>query len=377
MTNRVVEISPGPSTTPKLPDGGLLADQRDEGRRRSRHAARRGRSHRSQAAEDRRAPGRQGVRRPAPAQVNQTLLYLNPALSQTAALGARARRRPARVRAADHDRRDSRRLGGAARRRSRRRAGSGASALRQIATGATRSPTSSTAGRRYCVRHGRRSSALTRLLPVRRPVLREPAPLDRAAGPPAARRPAGRRRQRPGDRCDPRAAAPGRQGPQAGAGRRRGRDARAAVDDACARELLPIVAGLRVYAPDFIGGLFDGFGGSTAGYYDANGHFIRISLQGARDSFAGTLIPSLPGSGFDGLRTGLTARCPARPRSRRSTSRTRGSRTRRSATRSRRRHRNASPRRPRTRDRPWSSPARCSPAARRLATARRAPTTST
>jgi phospholipid/cholesterol/gamma-HCH transport system substrate-binding protein len=77
------------------------------------------------------------------------------------------------------------------------------------------------------------------------------------------------------------------------------------------RMTLPIVAGLRAYAPDLVNGLFSGFGGDASGYYDANGHYIRIALEGAPSSLPGLLNApsgtSLPSGGY---RTGLIARCP-------------------------------------------------------------------
>jgi phospholipid/cholesterol/gamma-HCH transport system substrate-binding protein len=89
--------------------------------------------------------------------------------------------------------------------------------------------------------------------------------------------------------------------------------------DATTRTLddgLPIFEGLRPYAPDVITGILNGFGGATAGYYDANGHFARIQamvepaaiadLTGLEELLGVTL--TLPGA--DGVRTGLDARCP-------------------------------------------------------------------
>jgi len=77
------------------------------------------------------------------------------------------------------------------------------------------------------------------------------------------------------------------------------------------RGVLPVVAGLRTYGPDVIGGFFNGFGGATGAAYDANGHYLRISFEGAPSSFPGLLSP-VPGASFPtgGYRTGLVARCP-------------------------------------------------------------------
>jgi phospholipid/cholesterol/gamma-HCH transport system substrate-binding protein len=75
---------------------------------------------------------------------------------------------------------------------------------------------------------------------------------------------------------------------------------------------LPIFAGLRPYAPDLVAGLYNGFGGVSSGYYDANGHYARIAEQWGAGAIPGLgsafPIPSAPGL-FD-YRTGLDARCP-------------------------------------------------------------------
>jgi phospholipid/cholesterol/gamma-HCH transport system substrate-binding protein len=78
-------------------------------------------------------------------------------------------------------------------------------------------------------------------------------------------------------------------------------------------DLLPVLAEIRPYTPDAIGGQINGFGGSTSGYYDANGHYTRISFQGS--PYTPTNILSLLGSppdlpGVTGYRKGLMRRCP-------------------------------------------------------------------
>jgi phospholipid/cholesterol/gamma-HCH transport system substrate-binding protein len=80
------------------------------------------------------------------------------------------------------------------------------------------------------------------------------------------------------------------------------------------RAAQPIFSGLRPYTPEIVMGLTNSFGGATSGYYDANGHFTRISPQ--VNSGPGTtsgvlsLVPNLGAGSFNGYRTGLTARCP-------------------------------------------------------------------
>lgn len=69
---------------------------------------------------------------------------------------------------------------------------------------------------------------------------------------------------------------------------------------------VPIATGLRPYAPDVIGGVFNGFTGTTASSYDANGHFARIQLITGTAALSGLLGGVAKGQ----LQTGLTARCP-------------------------------------------------------------------
>ena len=78
-------------------------------------------------------------------------------------------------------------------------------------------------------------------------------------------------------------------------------------------DALPIVREARPYVPDLIGGLFNGFGGTTAGYYDANGHYVRISFQGSTSTLTGlgSLVPRPPEQqGLSGFRTKVDRRCP-------------------------------------------------------------------
>ena len=78
-------------------------------------------------------------------------------------------------------------------------------------------------------------------------------------------------------------------------------------------DALPVLNEVRPYTPDAVGGLFNGFGGTTSGYYDANGHYTRISFQGNAYSLNGvpSLIPVPQNApGITGYRKGLTHRCP-------------------------------------------------------------------
>jgi phospholipid/cholesterol/gamma-HCH transport system substrate-binding protein len=78
--------------------------------------------------------------------------------------------------------------------------------------------------------------------------------------------------------------------------------------------LTPILAGIRPYAPDVVSGFFGGVGGYSGGYYDANGHYARIAEELGPGSFSGLLallngaVGSLPA--FTGTRYGLLAACP-------------------------------------------------------------------
>ena len=78
-------------------------------------------------------------------------------------------------------------------------------------------------------------------------------------------------------------------------------------------DALPILREVRPYVPDLVGGLFNGFGGTTAGYYDANGHYVRISFQGSVVTLSGlgSLLPRPPEEqGLSGFRTKVDRRCP-------------------------------------------------------------------
>ncbi len=72
------------------------------------------------------------------------------------------------------------------------------------------------------------------------------------------------------------------------------------------KAVLPQVSGLRPYTPDLVSGLFLGFGGSTTGSYDANGHFMRVYLEAG----SGALPDLVPAGDLGGLRNRVEARCP-------------------------------------------------------------------
>lgn len=78
------------------------------------------------------------------------------------------------------------------------------------------------------------------------------------------------------------------------------------------KSALPVVDGLRPYVPDLIAGLFNGFGGNAGDYYDANGHYARVSVTGGPGSGGGvaSLLPPPPPNSVSHVRTGVTARCP-------------------------------------------------------------------
>jgi phospholipid/cholesterol/gamma-HCH transport system substrate-binding protein len=75
------------------------------------------------------------------------------------------------------------------------------------------------------------------------------------------------------------------------------------------KDVRPMITGLRPYTPDLIAGQFLGFGGSTAGYYDANGHYARIHLMVGPGGLLG-LSPRPEGDQMEGYRTGVEKRCP-------------------------------------------------------------------
>jgi phospholipid/cholesterol/gamma-HCH transport system substrate-binding protein len=83
-----------------------------------------------------------------------------------------------------------------------------------------------------------------------------------------------------------------------------------ATDEALG-DLQPIVTELRPYVPDLIG-FTQGFGGTGGGYYDANGRYLRVSLQASLYTLEGasSLVPLPELDGLVGLRTGVNERCP-------------------------------------------------------------------
>jgi phospholipid/cholesterol/gamma-HCH transport system substrate-binding protein len=82
-------------------------------------------------------------------------------------------------------------------------------------------------------------------------------------------------------------------------------------------ELTPILAGLRPYAPDVVAGFFNGVGGASGGFYDANGHYLKsllaaqattpTDLAGLIGILGGLTTPLPP---LTGGRSRLLAPCP-------------------------------------------------------------------
>jgi phospholipid/cholesterol/gamma-HCH transport system substrate-binding protein len=82
-----------------------------------------------------------------------------------------------------------------------------------------------------------------------------------------------------------------------------------ALDDA-----MPVLQGVRPYVPDVVAGLFNGFGGVTGGYYDANGNYARIAFEGGALSVSngGSLLP-VPANGdgtISSYHSDRDKRCP-------------------------------------------------------------------
>ena len=75
-------------------------------------------------------------------------------------------------------------------------------------------------------------------------------------------------------------------------------------------DLNPLLPEIRPYAPE-VTGFLAAFGGTTGGYYDANGRYVRISFQGSLYSFEGpgNLVPLPELNGLAGYRFGLEERC--------------------------------------------------------------------
>ncbi len=82
-------------------------------------------------------------------------------------------------------------------------------------------------------------------------------------------------------------------------------------------KVTPILSGIRPYAPDVVAGFFGGVGGASGAAYDANGHYLKamLSLQpngGASLTGLLSLVGGVTGSipPFSGGRVGLLSPCP-------------------------------------------------------------------
>ncbi len=77
----------------------------------------------------------------------------------------------------------------------------------------------------------------------------------------------------------------------------------------------PILAGLRVYGPDFLLGIFNGLVGISTAPYDASGHYVHLEFTLTPQQLLGGAASQLfggfsPAPGLLSLRTHLLARCP-------------------------------------------------------------------
>ena len=88
-----------------------------------------------------------------------------------------------------------------------------------------------------------------------------------------------------------------------------GGQAKPLLDDltALTSDSRPVLAEVRAYIPELTGGIVAGFGGSSGGYYDANGHYARIAFLGGPFTPVG-LTGVVPTGGS--LKSFATDRCP-------------------------------------------------------------------